>query len=149
MTDEKIYTSRFFACPFISTCSFLKSFSFFSLFRFRVRLSVRSSRHKNNLTLKKFVFHFFSPLKIPIKRESSLYCFKYAGVWYEVYRHDVNEVNTKCENGTFTPGQNGTMQVQSQGFNQLNGYFNHTGLAKPRSTNEPASFLIHYVKPSK
>ena len=72
---------------------------------------------------------------------------QYAGVWYEAYRHDINEVDTKCENGTYIVGLNGTINVTSQGFNQRTSYYIHQGVGKPRSTSEPASFLIHYEHP--
>ena len=40
------------------------------------------------------------------------------------------------------------MNVTSQGFNTLSGYYSQEGVAKPRGSSEPASFLIHYTKPS-
>ncbi|CAF5137656.1 unnamed protein product, partial [Rotaria sp. Silwood1] len=72
----------------------------------------------------------------------------YAGLWYEAYQHDINEVDTQCENGTYTANSNGTMDVWSQGLNKLSGYYSHRGLAKPKKESEPAAFLIHYTNPS-
>ncbi|CAF1460290.1 unnamed protein product [Rotaria sordida] len=40
---------------------------------------------------------------------------KYTGVWYETYRRDIKEVDTKCNNDTFTSNGHGTMGVLSRG----------------------------------
>ena len=40
------------------------------------------------------------------------------------------------------------MNVTSEGLNTLSGYYRQEGVAKPRGSSEPASFLIHYTKPS-
>ncbi|CAF4021793.1 unnamed protein product [Rotaria sp. Silwood1] len=72
----------------------------------------------------------------------------YAGVWYETHRHDIKEVDTKCDNDTYTANANGTMNVLSQGLHTLTGYYSHRGLAKPWTHLEPAAFLIHYTDSS-
>lgn len=93
-------------------------------------------------------FDYYQEINSCIDDDIWFISFQYAGLWYEAYRHDVNEVDTKCENGTYTVGVNGTMNVTSQGLNQLTGYYTHHGIAKPKSSSEPASFLIHYTQPS-
>ncbi|CAF4639523.1 unnamed protein product [Rotaria socialis] len=74
---------------------------------------------------------------------------EYAGLWYEAYRHDANEVDTKCKNGTYTVNSNGTMDVLSEGLNKLTGYYSNQGLAIPKRLSEPAAFLIHDKNPTK
>ncbi|CAF1271178.1 unnamed protein product [Rotaria sordida] len=44
---------------------------------------------------------------------------KYTGVWYETYRRDIKEVDTKCNNDTFTSNAHGTMDVLSRAYNIL------------------------------
>ncbi|CAM4967375.1 unnamed protein product [Rotaria socialis] len=73
---------------------------------------------------------------------------KYAGLWYEAYRHDINEEDITCINGTYTAQANGTMGVLSQGLKKLTGYYSHQGVATPKASSDPAAFLIHYKNPT-
>ncbi|CAF1026172.1 unnamed protein product [Adineta ricciae] len=72
---------------------------------------------------------------------------KYAGVWYEVYRQDINEIDTKCENHTLTINSNGTMSVWMQSFNKMSGFHSNQGLAMQKRPTEPAAFVIHLTNP--
>ena len=67
---------------------------------------------------------------------------QYAGVWYEIYRHDPNEIGSKCENETFVANPDGTMNVWNQYVNQIRGYNSHRGVAVATKPTEPAAFLI-------
>ncbi|CAF1162052.1 unnamed protein product [Adineta steineri] len=72
---------------------------------------------------------------------------KYGGIWYEVYRHDINGVASKCENETLTINSNGTMNVWTQGVSEINGYYSNHGLAVVKKASERGAFLIHLTNP--
>ncbi|CAF1500559.1 unnamed protein product [Adineta ricciae] len=47
-----------------------------------------------------------APLCPRIESPKDFILTRYAGVWYEVYRHDINEISTKRENHTLTINSN-------------------------------------------
>ena len=65
---------------------------------------------------------------------------QYAGVWYEVYRHDINE--------TFVTNPNGTMSVWIQDITN-SGYASRYGSAVAKDKSKPAVFEMHVNNPSK
>jgi lipocalin len=71
----------------------------------------------------------------------------YAGVWYEVYRHDINEEGYKCTNETLLANPNGTYTVWLQDISQSAGYHSRHGSAEAGIPSEPAGIVMYVDNP--
>ena len=73
---------------------------------------------------------------------------QYAGVWYEAYRHDINEEGYTCTNETLIANPNGTFTVWLQDVSQSAGYHSRHGSAEAAIPGEPAAIIMNVDNPS-
>lgn len=115
--------------------------SFFSYFRTIFCWGLSQSWSSNR-------FQSYSRELSMFRWSSSSFFIQYAGVWYEVYRHDINEEGYKCTNETLLANPNGTYTVWLQDISQSAGYHSRHGSAEAGIPSEPAGIVMYVDNPS-